>query len=36
MLCGNSEVVEVRFVMDIFAFNNLNLKVIFHPGDSFE
>lgn len=28
--------VDVRFIMDIFASNNLNLKVIFHPGDSFE
>lgn len=36
MPCGNSQVVDVRFVIDIFAFNNLNLKVIFHPGDSFE
>lgn len=36
MLCVNSQVVDVRFVMDVFEFNNLNLKVIFHPGDSFE
>lgn len=36
LLCGNSQVVDLRFVMDILAFNDLNLRVIFQPGDSFE